>query len=108
MSDVVSAEPSAEVTFPGYYTVAGYKGIAFYVTGYETVTREIDAFWIDEDGDVEQVGTGEFETVELSDGKLKMVMVGDDREHLVDREDITPLPDEQFCGGCGQVGCCWG
>lgn len=32
-------------------------------------------------------------------------MVGDDFEWHVDASDITPLPEEEFCGGCGQIGC---
>lgn len=37
-----------------------------------------------------------------------MVMVGDDRRHHVDRHDITPLDDDDWCGGCGQIGCAHG
>lgn len=33
------------------------------------------------------------------------VMVGDDRKHHVDLHDVTPLDDDDYCGGCGQIGC---
>lgn len=38
-------------------------------------------------------------------GKARMVMVGDDREHLIDPEDITTLGEDDYCRECGQVGC---
>jgi hypothetical protein len=34
-------------------------------------------------------------------------MIGDDAEHRIDREDLTPIADEDYCGGCGQIGCSW-
>ena len=34
-----------------------------------------------------------------------VVMVGDDRRHHVDESDVTPLKEDEFCGGCGQIGC---
>lgn len=34
-----------------------------------------------------------------------VVMVGDDREHRVDAEDLEPVEAEQVCS-CGQIGCC--
>lgn len=34
-----------------------------------------------------------------------MVMVGDDRPHHVDRHDMTPLEEDEFCHECGQIGC---
>lgn len=33
------------------------------------------------------------------------VMVGDDREFLVDFEDVELIDDDDYCGGCGQIGC---
>ena len=73
----------------GYYKVDGYGGIAFYVLGWETQPNE-DTEW-----------TGEEERT----GKVIVVMVGDDREHFVDFEELTPLEDDEFCAGCGQIGC---
>ena len=34
-----------------------------------------------------------------------VVMVGDDHRHHVDAADISPLGEDEFCGGCGQIGC---
>lgn len=32
-------------------------------------------------------------------------MVGDDRVHLVDPDDLTKIEDDDYCHECGQVGC---
>lgn len=32
-------------------------------------------------------------------------MVGDDREWSVEPADLTPLDDDDYCAGCGQIGC---
>jgi hypothetical protein len=72
------------------YRVSGWgKGIAFYVLGWETEPDE-DTEW-----------TG----IEERTGRVVVVMVGDDARHVVDEEDIEPLPREDYCGSCGQIGC---
>jgi len=38
-------------------------------------------------------------------GKLIAVMIGDDRKFLVDFQDLTEIDEEEFCYGCGQIGC---
>lgn len=37
-----------------------------------------------------------------------VMMVGDDVKHHVHPDTITPLDPEDFCSGCGQIGCGWG
>lgn len=32
-------------------------------------------------------------------------MVGDDRSHHIDEADLTPIGEDEFCPGCGQMGC---
>ena len=32
-------------------------------------------------------------------------LVGDDRDFEADWSDISPIDADQFCGGCGQIGC---
>ena len=78
-------------TFPAeYYTVSGWgRGIAFYVLGWETEADE----------DTEWSGC------EVRTGRVLAVMVGDDVRHRVNEEDLTPLPSDEFCHSCGQVGC---
>ena len=71
------------------YSVRGYRGIAFYALGWETEPTE-DTIW---DG------------YEVRTGRVVVVMAGDDRHHIVDEDDITPLAREAYCGVCGQLGC---
>jgi hypothetical protein len=79
-----------EETFPAeYYRVDGYKGIAFYVLGWETESDE----------DTEWSG------YEVRTGRVLAVMVGDNYRHSVDRDELIPLNSEDFCHSCGQLGC---
>jgi uncharacterized protein YlxP (DUF503 family) len=40
-----------------------------------------------------------------SDSQVRAVMVGDDREHIVDIDDLTELGELDYCAECGQIGC---
>ena len=71
------------------YRVRGYSGVAFTILGWE----------MEEDEDTEWTG------MLARSGKVIGVMVGDDSEYTIDPEDISPLSDEEYCGGCGQIGC---
>jgi hypothetical protein len=42
------------------------------------------------------------------EGMTMVRMVGDDRDFLTDTDDLEPINEDDFCGGCGQVGCGWG
>lgn len=72
-----------------FVSVEGYKGVAWYVDDPETVPDE-DTEW-----------TG----IWLETGRLECHMVGDDRTFVFDPEELTLLPDDEFCPGCGQIGC---
>ena len=39
------------------------------------------------------------------DGEYKIRMVGDDRKFWVSRDEITLIGLDDFCSGCGQIGC---
>jgi hypothetical protein len=41
-------------------------------------------------------------------GMVIAVMVGDDRKHVYDPDDFEPINEEDYCSGCGQIGCGWG
>jgi len=95
---------TTEINFNEHYTVDGYRGIAFYLIGFATETVETET--VDEiDG--ETVYFYDHETVE-DRGFVRAVMVGDDREHIVDVDDLTMIADEDFCQECGQTGCLHG
>ena len=80
-------------------TVDGYRGIAFYVHEYPIV--ESTEEWDDEFECEVLVETEDFDWA-------VMVMVGDDREHIIDISDLTPLDDDEYCRECGQIGCAHG
>jgi hypothetical protein len=71
------------------YTVRGYRGIAFYVRGWE----------IEPDEDTEWTG------IEPRTGQIVVTMIGDDHRYVVDPADIAPLEREAYCAECGQIGC---
>jgi len=88
-----------EEAFPAEaYAMKGRNsGIAYRVYGWETEPAP--------DTDEE---TGEEywdgETMQRT-GRIVVVMVGDDRKHIVDPDDVIPLNDLDYCASCGQVGC---
>lgn len=71
------------------YRVRGYSGVAWWVMGWETEPTE-DTEW---DG------------IEERTGRVVCVMVGDDRRFTFDPDELTPLRRQDYCGGCGQIGC---
>jgi hypothetical protein len=72
------------------YSVRQYPGVAFYVLGWETKPDE----------DTEWSG------YEVRTGRVLAVMIGDDYRHSLNPDDVEPLPREDYCGVCGQIGCC--
>ena len=71
------------------YTVDRYVGIAWLVLGWETEPDE-DTEW-----------TGYL----MRTGNVVCVMIGDDRRHSVEPDDLIALDDLAYCAECGQVGC---
>ena len=71
------------------YTVSGYRGIAWYILGWET----------EPDEDTEWSGC------ENRTGKIVARMVGDDRDFTFDEDEVIAIHSEEFCSGCGQIGC---
>ena len=84
------AMKQAALDFNKRYAVAEYPGIAFYLRGYVE----------HDDEDTEWSG---IRAVDRE--RVVAVMVGDDREHIVEIEDLSVLADEDYCGVCGQIGC---
>lgn len=89
------------------YSVKGYRGVAFYFYGYPKKWEPWTSLQMDpETGEEYEEDTGEGEWVEdQANGRVLMVMVGDDRKHEVDESDCTPLDDGAYCPSCGQIGC---
>ena len=90
------------------YTVAGWPGVAVYVRGWEQRTEPTMVLCENEDGEEwEEEDWSETETVDDVGGMIRVTMVGDDAVHLVDPDDLTEISDDDYCSGCGQVGCGW-
>jgi len=76
--------------FDSAYTASGWsEGIAWRAYEYETEPDE-DTEW-----------TG----YEVATGRVMAHMVGDDRGFPFDPDDLTMIHDDDYCPGCGQVGC---
>ena len=71
------------------YRVRGSPGIAYRVLGWEA----------EPDEDTEWSG------YENRTGNVVAIMVGDDRRHIVEPDDLTPLDELAYCAECGQIGC---
>lgn len=100
------------VDFDAAYTVRGYPGVAFRLAGFATeqVWPEPELACLDagdpdhEHDDACYIWPEEPDTVARED-QVRAVMVGDDAVHIIDTSDLTPLPEDGFCRGCGQTGC---
>lgn len=88
------------------YRVEGYRGIAWYLLGHATEWTSEE--WIyDEEGDPEDETSYLYcEPEEVEDeSRVRAVMIGDDRVFVFDVDDVTPIPEDSYCHGCGQIGC---
>lgn len=100
----------APLDFSARYSVDGYAGIAFYLRGYETREEYEGDYLICDDDECDHAGSDlcwtEGDTSIVTDlDRVRAVMVGDDRVHSVDVDDLSPLDDLAYCAECGQIGC---
>jgi hypothetical protein len=87
------------IDLDGRYVAAGWPGVALWLKGYVRTPR-----W--EDGELVRDWLGECDDAyDIDTSQVVAVMVGDDREHVIDVDDLTPLAEDGYCPGCGQVGC---
>jgi hypothetical protein len=94
----------------GRYRVSGYGGVAFYLLGHAVEeTYEGDYLVCDDeecDHMLSEMCWAEGDTsLSLNPDMVRAVMVGDDTEHIIDIDDLTPIADEDYCHECGQIGC---
>lgn len=76
-----------DVTFNAQaYRVRFYRGVAFWVMGWEL---DVD----------EATGASQ------RSGNVVAVMVGDDQHHSFSPAELTPVSRHEYCGECGQIGC---
>lgn len=86
------------------YTHPSFRGVALAFVGFAKVRVPIQYFGEDEDGNEILIDSDESEEEEDRD-RAVVVMIGDDQRHTVDAEDLTELPEDGYCPGCGQTGC---
>ena len=104
----VEHESMSTINFDGEFSIKGYKGVAFYLMGWEQ-RWEPDYVWIlDDDNNEHEVESGEGQWVDDVDGRVIAVMVGDDHEWKFDTDDLTEINRDDYCSCCGQIGCGWG
>lgn len=95
------------------YSVVGYPGVAFWFKKHPVEQRGCQGHPCEDAADLyPNAGIGE---VFYCDGECEeptentdlavMVMVGDDREHVIDVDDCIPIDDNDYCHVCGQIGC---
>lgn len=87
----IQHEADKETFNANAYQVNSYRGVAWHVLGWE----------VEPDEDTEWSG------IMQRTGKVVAVMVGDDRKHTFEPDELTPLGDEDYCPSCGQTGCQW-
>lgn len=92
------------IDFDAHYTVDGYRGIAFYLLGWQAINAPVMCYVEDDEGNEIETESGEYE-LEPDHDNVIAVMVGDDRHHVVPRDDLHVLGEDKFCRSCGQVGC---
>lgn len=98
------------VDFDARYTVDYMSGVAVYATRYGT-TEEYEGDYLacgDDECDHMLSETcwveGEWSIVTDTDW-VYVVMVGDDEERLTEVSSLVKISDDDYCHGCGQVGC---
>jgi hypothetical protein len=117
-------DPDLEAFPADAYTVRGWRGVAWRVLGWElepvgvilcpdceyhALEREHGGGRVIDKGskdcDHEHAYYCEEPDHERT-GKVIAVMVGDDAHHAIDAEDLEAIEREEYCGVCGQIGCC--
>jgi hypothetical protein len=109
------------IDFDATYTVAGMRGVAFWLHGWDM--EEVPESWeldCDDPAHVLDYDEDDEDNPERHDApcylynepelvpvfsRVRAVMVGDDAEHIVDTDDLTEIGDDDYCAGCGQTGC---
>jgi hypothetical protein len=106
-ADDVPEAPVPELDSNKRYKSSELKGFAVYTTGWEKSYEPCTVLIYDEDGNEYEVtdpSEGEW-SEDPSTGRVRVVCVGDDKEHLVEYSSLTELKDREYCHVCGQVGC---
>ena len=109
--------------YSGAYKTADYSGVAWHVIGWELTPLttwcccDCDASGYERPGGggaITEKGSPDCDHEHISysnepdyerTGSLVCVMIGDDRPFTYEPEDLTAIDDNEYCAGCGQIGC---
>lgn len=77
--------------FDARYRIESMPGVAFWLKGYAQIPD----------------GFPDYAMADYVDDpdRVVAVMVGDDREHTIDVSELTKISEDDYCPGCGQIGC---
>lgn len=103
------SHPLSEAHTDARYRVQGWPGVAVWIKGWtKEDSYEGDVLVCDDedcDHSLSEMCWAEGDTARIDGEMLRVVMVGDDREHIVDPGDLIVIDDEDYCHSCGQLGC---
>src|SRR5690606_4583027 len=91
------------IDFDARYTVKGYRGVAWGLTGWAREWEPVMLLCIDDETGEEwwePDPNGDGEWVENRE-RVTAAMVGDDTEYEFGIDEITRIPDDGYCPGCG-------
>jgi hypothetical protein len=89
--------------------VKGFSGVACTVLGPVKVWEPWTYLATDpETGEEFEEESGEGEWVEGDGSRVRVRMVGDDHVYEVEASDCEEIEPEDYCDGCGQIGCAHG
>ena len=91
-----------KLDFDARYRVEHMPGVAWRLIKYVPIEVEEQYSYVDDDGDTI------YDSVFVEDINPNMViaiMVGDDRKHEIDVDDLILIDEDDYCHECGQIGC---
>lgn len=98
---MMAEQTEQTLDFSATYEVTGGPAVAWQILGYVR-TPIVDA----ETGEELRVWMGELDDAYHIDRmQVSACMIGDNRIHVIDVDDLVELDELAYCGECGQIGC---
>ncbi len=99
------SETTTSVDMSAHYRI-GPTRVAWYLLGYAKTWTEEEWIYSGEGDEDDPASYFYNDPEEIEDrGFVRAVMVGDDRVEIIDVDDLQLIGEEDFCRGCGQIGC---